>query len=190
LTRHPVHLGMAIFLVADSVFFFMLILAFVYFHDLSDGSPTLALPLPSISTACLLGGSFAIFQAGAARPKSRSRSRLWMGVTLILGVCFLVGQARQYTHLFRAGITIGESSFGTTFFTLTGLHALHVLIGILLVTITSTLLMGDESAGEEPIERRQAAVRTAAVRTVAMYWYFLSAVGVAIFLVVYLWRFL
>lgn len=177
--RHPVHLGMAMFLVAESVFFGMLILAFVYFHDVT-GSPSLGLPLASISTACLLGGSFAVFQAEAAQPQSRSRSRLWMGVTLILGVLFLLGEAREYAQLFRAGVTIGKSSFGTTFFTLTGFHALHVLIGVLLLAVTSAFLMGHESEG-----RGQVAVRAA-----AMYWYFMSAIGVAIFLVVYLWRFL
>ena len=54
----------------------------------------------------------------------------WLALTIALGVVFIVGQGREYLHLFNQGLTVGTDLFATTFFTLTGFHGLHVCVGL------------------------------------------------------------
>jgi len=165
--RERAKLGMALFLLSEAVFFFMLIAAFVYFRDVRTTSENLRLGTSAFYTACLLVSSFTMWRAVA------TESRTWLFATIALGGVFLFGQASEYLRLFQQNITISQGLFGTTFFTLTGLHGLHVLAGILL--LAATLAMS---------------ARPITVGTVALYWYFVDAVGMAIFSVVYLWTFL
>jgi heme/copper-type cytochrome/quinol oxidase subunit 3 len=148
-------LGMAMLILTESVFFFMLILAFVYFRDESvkTAAANLNLGAAAIYTVCLMASSFTIWRAQT-------------GVTMVLGAIFLVGQGSEYIRLLRRGITISQGLFGTTFFTLTGIHGLHVLIAILLLGFS----------------RAQPAV--------TMYWHFVTVVWLIIFTIVYLWTFL
>ena len=96
--------------------------------------------------------------------RATAGDRRWLAITIALGAVFLIGQGSQYLHLIRDGVTISRGLFGTTFFTLAGVHGLHVLIGLGALAI----------------------VPSTAVRTVALYWYFFAAVWLAIFLVAYL----
>lgn len=161
-------LGMLMFLLNEAVLFFMLIAAYVYFHGSTVGTAARSLNLASaaIFTICLLASSFTMWRAAG-------RGRLWLGVTLGLGAIFLFGQGAEYWHLFHQNITMAGNQFGTTFFTLTGIHALHVFIGLILVAI---LLRG--------------AASRAMLDSIALYWYFVDAVWLVIFAVVYLWTFL
>jgi cytochrome c oxidase subunit 3/cytochrome o ubiquinol oxidase subunit 3 len=168
--RDRVRLGMALFLLTDAIFFFFLILAFIYFRDASlhTAALTLDLRVTATWTACLLTSSLSMWRAVA----SPRRRRLWLGVTITLGVVFFVGQGTEYLRILRDGIATTQGLFSTTFFTLAGVHGLHLLIGIVLLAI---LLMVGNSA---------------ATGVIAMYWYFVGVVWIAIFSVVYLWTFL
>jgi len=148
-------LGMAMLLLSEGVFFFMLLLAFVYFRDesLKTATATLRLQTTSIYTACLLGSAFTLWRG-------------WRKVTIVLGLVFALGQGSEYVRLLRSGVTMAQGLFGTTFFTLTGIHELHLLLGLALLAA---------------LPRNQAA---------AMFWYFVVAVWMAVFAVVYLWTFL
>ncbi len=148
-------LGMAMLLIAESVFFFMLILAFVYFRDesLRTAAATLNIRVTSIYTACLLISSLALWRARVA-------------LAILFGGIFLAGQGTEYARMLHRGVRMSQGLFGTTFFTLAGMHGLHVLVGLgLLVAL-----------------RRSGAI--------AMYWQFVVGVWVVIFSVVYLWSFL
>jgi heme/copper-type cytochrome/quinol oxidase subunit 3 len=151
------------------VFFFMLIAAFVYFRaaSLAAAAANLNLGPTAVYTACLVASSFTMWRAAA------TGLRVWLGGTIVLGGAFLFGQGSEYLRLFHQKITISQSLFGTTFFTLTGLHGLHVLVGIVLLAI----LLGLK---RNPV----------AVETVALYWYFVDIVWIAIFAIVYLWTLL
>jgi heme/copper-type cytochrome/quinol oxidase subunit 3 len=153
-TMRRAELGMAMFLIAEAVFFFLLILAFLYFRARAN----LNFQAGLLDTGLLLASSLSLWRAVAG-------SRLWLGVTIALGVAFLIGQGSQYLSLFRDGVTMSQGPFGTTFFTLTGAHGLHVLAGLVALAM----------------------VPVSAIRTVALYWYFFAAVWLAIFLVVYVW---
>jgi heme/copper-type cytochrome/quinol oxidase subunit 3 len=164
--RQRARLGMAMFLLSEAVFFFMLIAAFVYFRaaSLAAAAANLNLGVTAVYTACLMASSFTMWRASA------TGLRAWLGGTILLGAVFLFGQGSEYLRLFHQKITISQSLFGTTFFTLTGLHGLHVLVGIALLAI----LFGR---------------RALAVDVVALYWYFVDIVWLAIFAIVYLWTF-
>ncbi len=164
----PVRLGMAVFLLSEAVFFFMLLAAFVYFRDASRSAAAgnLNLSATSIYTACLLASSVTMWRAAAGA------GRGWLMATMALGALFLFGQGSEYWRLFHQRITISQGSFGSTFFTLTGMHGLHVLVGILLLAVAW---------------RWNA--RGVSIDAVAMYWQFVDAVWMAIFAIVYLWTF-
>jgi heme/copper-type cytochrome/quinol oxidase subunit 3 len=149
-------LGMAMFLISESIFFVLLLLAFVYFRP--PASQDLHLRMTSIYTALFLGSSFSVWRAA-------SGSRVWLGVTIALGAAFLIGQGSEYLRLIDNGVTMSQGLFGTTFFTLAGAHGLNVLAALVAL----------------------AAVPQSGVRVVAMYWTFLAAVWVAIFLTAYVW---
>ncbi len=161
-------LGMLLFLLNEAVLFFMLIAAYIYFHTATVAAAARNLNLVSASllTVCLLASSFTMWRATV------TSARAWFLATLALGVIFLYGQGVEYSHLFRQHITIARDQFGTTFFTLTGVHALHVIIGLILLVVLS-------SAGLRP-----------ALQSIALFWYFVDAVWLAIFAVVYLWTLL
>ena len=123
-------LGMAMFLISEGVFFFLLILAFRYFAPIPAITPT-----GWLFTALLLASALTVW-------------RRWRWATIALGAVFLIGQA-----LF----------LGTTSFILAGIHGLHILGGLIALAI----------------------VPVSALRTLALYWYFFTAVWLAIVLVDY-----
>jgi heme/copper-type cytochrome/quinol oxidase subunit 3 len=122
-------LGMAMFLISEAVFFFLLILAFAYFRAL----PNLNSRSGWILTALLLSASVSVWRA-------------WRWITVALGLAFLIL------------LVITNSSL------LTDLHGLHIFAGVVALSL----------------------VPATALRAMALYWYFFTAVWLAIFLTVYL----
>jgi heme/copper-type cytochrome/quinol oxidase subunit 3 len=103
---------------------------------------------------------------------------LWLGITIAFGAIFLIGQLTEYARLYADGITIGTNLFTTAFFTLTGFHGFHVLVGLICLSVLWLLARrGDFRAGR----------RRVAVDTVSIYWHFVDAVWVVILSLVYLW---
>jgi cytochrome c oxidase subunit III len=177
-------LGMSLLIISESIFFFMLVLAFIAFRSQSvkPASETLSLPIALICTCCLLATIFVVWRAAGIRESGGDRSpRLWFGCAIVLGAGFLVGQSFEYLRLAHRGETISHDVFGTTFFTLTGVEALHVLLGTLLLFAAFRSAVPVGTSQPWPAQRIQA---------VATFWYFIVAVWVVIFLVVYLWTFL
>ena len=95
---------------------------------------------------------------------------------MVLGAVFLTGQGNEYASLIGEDVTISRDLFGTTFFTLTGFHGLHVLIGLIMLGT----LFGLELKRKVPNPSK-------AMESVSIYWHFVDAVWIIIFPVVYLW---
>jgi heme/copper-type cytochrome/quinol oxidase subunit 3 len=171
--RDQVRLGMTFLLVADALFFFFLIVAYIYFREESLRTAALSLDwrVAAQWTACLAASSVTMWMASRG-----SRRRLWLGLTLALGAAFLLGQGQEYLRILRDGIAVTQGLFATTFFTLAGVHGLHLAIGIVLIAIL--LLIGDSTEKY-----------SVALGAVALYWYFLAAAWIAIFSIVYVWTF-
>jgi len=164
-------LGMAMFLLNEAVFFLFLIIGFVYFHKPETKMTGVSFEAVALYTACLLASSFMMWRAAvSAQQHSAPAVSFWLAGAILLGAAFLLGQWGEY----RSAEPSRE--LASAFFILTGCHELHVAVGILL--LGSTFLV---QAGE---------FRSVAVQTVALYWYFVTAVWIAIFSIVYLWAFL
>lgn len=178
-------LGMIMFILSEGVFFLLLILAYVTYHRQQGNGPTAANSLDAVKT-----GVFSLFlfassatMAMAVRAFRRGlRGRLFaaLAATILLGAVFLVGQGMEYNSLLNRDVTISRDLFGTTFFTLTGFHGLHVLIG--LVMIATVLVLSRFGGGRQP--------RAGTMEAISVYWHFVDGVWVVIFGIVYLWTFL
>ncbi len=173
------------FIVSESIFFLMLILAYVNFHRSVTDGPTAANSLNPIKTGIfslfLLASSLTIWLAGKSlNRKNHSMLRIWLLLTILLGVTFLFGQGLEWIGLIKKDITISRNVFGTTFFTLTGFHGFHVTIGLIMLIIVLGLTMAGDFKGPD----------SAAVESVSLYWHFVDGVWVVVFSVIYLWAFL
>ena len=174
--------GVGLFLFSEAWFFLTLVIAYAFFHSLPADGPSAANTLNVMHTLafsiCLFLSSATIHMAARSfRTGDRSGVSIWLALTVALGAIFLFGQTREYLGLFAHGVTISTNLFGSTFFTLTGFHGLHVLIGL----VALGALLGIAMSG------RLGAIKPSGFESVAMYWHFVDAVWVVIFTVVYLW---
>jgi cytochrome c oxidase subunit 3/cytochrome o ubiquinol oxidase subunit 3 len=100
---------------------------------------------------------------------------LW-SLTVLLGGIFLFGTAREWHRLiYEHGLTISTNLFGTTYYSLVGLHAFHVTAGLLMLSIV-LIFSAAGRLGQDNWGR---------VGVLAMYWHFVDAVWVVVFTVVY-----
>jgi heme/copper-type cytochrome/quinol oxidase subunit 3 len=180
----PNKVGMLLFLGGEVVFFGCLIVAFIYYRPqwVPTGGPTAAvldIPLTAVFTVLLLSSSLTIWLAERSlRAGSPGLMRAWLGLTILLGAGFLVGQGFEWSKLFGEDITIRSGLFGTTFFTLTGFHGFHVLMGLLALAVLFILAL--RGAFEGP--------HSSALETVSLYWHFVDLVWIVVFSVVYIWK--
>jgi heme/copper-type cytochrome/quinol oxidase subunit 3 len=185
LTLEKNRFSMVLFILSEAIFFAMLILAYAYFRASPQGGPSAASSLDPVRmgffSAALFSSSATVWLAERQLKRRCVRgARSWLAATILLGITFLVGEGIEYAGLFARGITISTDLFGTTFFSLTGFHGLHVTAGLLLLTIVFFLAGQERYRWKWPV----------AVRSVSLYWHFVDAVWVAVFSVVYLWAIL
>jgi heme/copper-type cytochrome/quinol oxidase subunit 3 len=112
----------------------------------------------------------------AIRRGSRAGLMRYLALTIVLGAAFLAGQGYEFATLFREGVTLRSSVFGSSFFTLTGFHGMHVLIGILWAA--STLL--------QAVRGRYSAQDYIGVEVFGLYWHFVDIVWIVLFTIIYL----
>lgn len=171
--------GMWCLIVAESAIFAIFVAAYVFYigKSLSRPTPEQVLAVPVIGTICLLSSSLTIHWATAALRKGNLLifNLAWI-ITFALGAIFLIGTGREWHHLiFQEGFTINTNLFGTSFYSLVGLHASHVMIGLIaLGTVMILSLLGKVTS--EHAERCE---------VLALYWHFVDAVWVVVFTVVY-----
>src|SRR5262249_31598118 len=132
--------GMLALITAESAIFTIFVVAYLYYIGKSIAGPFPAetLEVPIFNTICLLSSSLTIHFAIAALRKGKvALFSAWWGLTLALGAEFLIGTGLEWRHLiYDKGLTIRTNLFGTTYYSLVGLHASHVtvgLVGLLLV---------------------------------------------------------
>lgn len=175
----PLKLGMWLFLASEVMFFGGLISAFLHYkvNNPSPESGLLDVPLVGVNTFLLLTSSFTVVLGLAAIRQGDRRGLIrFLAATALLGAAFLGGQAYEFVSLYGHGVTLSGSLFGSSFFTLTGFHGLHVLIG--LVWALSTL------AGAA--RGRYSADRFEGVEVFGLYWHFVDVVWIVLFTIIYL----
>jgi cytochrome c oxidase subunit III len=172
--------GMACLIIAESAIFTIFVVAYLYYigKSLTGPTPREVLESPIFFTVCLLSSSLTIHLALKLleRGKRGAFLALWF-LTIVLGALFMYGTAREWHRLiYEHGLTISTNLFGTTYYSLVGLHATHVTVGLLMLTIV--LLFG--------LAGRVGREQSARIDVLSMYWHFVDAVWVVVFTVVYI----
>jgi cytochrome c oxidase subunit 3/cytochrome o ubiquinol oxidase subunit 3 len=171
--------GILALILTESAFFSIFVVAYIFYSgkSLSGPFPRDVLSTPVLNTICLLSSSITIVLAIRAFHRGSVRAfALWWLLTFALGLEFLVGTAFEWNRLiYREGFTISTNLFGTTFYSLVGLHAAHVTIGLLLILFVMILTVGGYK-NERHVYRTD---------VLSWYWHFVDAVWVVVFLTVY-----
>lgn len=171
--------GMACLIIAESAIFVIFVVAYIFYMGQSLGGPTprQVLELPVFTTICLLSSSLTIHWAVAALRKSRIGAfTAWLAATITLGAIFIVGTGMEWHHLIYVdGLTIRTNLFGTTFYSLVGLHATHVIVGLLML-LAALIFALTGHVSEKHAHRMD---------VLSLYWHFVDAVWVVVFTVVY-----
>src|SRR5882724_10641003 len=133
--------GMWCLIAAEAAIFTIFVVAYLFYIGKSTTGPQPrdVLHPPIFYTVCLLASSLTIHIAlrKITAGKRRAFARWWL-VTILLGGIFLFGTAREWNHLiFHDGLTVSTNLFGTTYYSLVGLHAFHVTMGLLAMTIVA-----------------------------------------------------
>ncbi len=172
--------GMICLIVAESAIFIIFVIAYIFYigKSLSGPTPAQVLKLPIVETVCLLSSSITVHFAVSALAKGKTGlSSIWLGATVLLGAIFLAGTALEWRELiYQDGLTIRTNLFGTTFYSLVGLHASHVAVGLVMLGLALTF-------GVTGKLKREHAHR---LEMVSYYWHFVDAVWVVVFTVVYI----
>lgn len=171
--------GMFSLIAGESAIFTIFIVAYIYYigKSLSGPMPRQVLEVPIFNTICLLSSSLTIhFALSALRGGRTGAFKLFWFVTLALGAIFLIGTGREwYRLIYKEGLTITTNLFGTTYYSLVGLHAFHVSAGLVGLTVVMLFALAAR-VNLEHAER---------LDVFSLYWHFVDAVWVAVFTVVY-----
>jgi cytochrome c oxidase subunit III len=171
--------GMLCLIVAEAAIFTIFVVAYIFYLGKSVTGPTpQVLEIPIFNTICLLGSSLTIHFADRALDRGQMVpfKILWF-LTFTLGAIFLAGTAMEWHRLiYTSGLTISTNLFGTTYYSLVGLHAFHVIVGLLGLGLVMALALASKLKQEH----------AGRVGVLSMYWHFVDAVWVVVFTVVYI----
>jgi heme/copper-type cytochrome/quinol oxidase subunit 3 len=173
-------LGMFTFVSSEVVFFGGLFAAFITYRTKGPGPgpEVLDVGVTAIFTVFLLASSVTFYLAEHRLDQGNSGGfRRWMLLTLLFGIIFIGGQLYEYRSLYHEEVELDTNLFTSAFYTLTGFHGFHVIIGLVLIAILCILSFRNEIGPE----------RQTAVKTIAVYWHFVDMVWIFVFSVVYLW---
>ncbi|GGH08128.1 cytochrome c oxidase subunit 3 [Silvibacterium dinghuense] len=171
--------GMYCLIVAESAIFIIFVLAYLFYIGKTTFGPTPAvLEVPIINSIALLSSSITIMLAERALEHGKMKGfSLWWAITIALGSYFLYGTGVEWYKLIHEdGLTISTNLFGTTFYSLVGLHATHVIFGLIGLTLTLIFAL----TGKLKHEHNEK------VQILALYWHFVDAIWIVVFTVVYI----
>jgi cytochrome c oxidase subunit III len=172
--------GMACLVTAESAIFIIFVVAYLYYigKSLSGPTPREVLEIPIFATVCLLSSSITVhFAVHDLRLDKVRRCAMWLAATVLLGGIFLASTAYEwYDLIYHHGLTVRTNLFGTTFYSLVGLHGSHVIVGLVMLSLALIFaLMGKVTTHHS--ER---------LDVLSIYWHFVDAVWIVVFTVVYI----
>ena len=190
--RHPGSdnewLGIILFIVSEAVMFGAFFAQYFYNRVLSpvwpnptglppDFERVPAYPIPLVLTVVLVASGFTAHAAqNAIRRDDRDAFTGWLILTIVLGLTFLSGQAYEYLSLFNEGFNATSGIYGTVFFCMTGLHGLHVVAGVTVLTFILVRGFLGHFSSEQHF----------GVAGSVLYWHFVDVVWLALYGALYL----
>ena len=176
-----VKLGMWLFLGSECLLFGGLISTYMLYRGRVSDGPTpeqiYYIPFTSVSSFVLLMSSLTMVLAVSAAHKRDDRgTNLWLTVTALLGATFVGGQVYEFTAFYNEGLGFTTSLFGSSFYTLTGFHGVHVTVGIIMLLAFVAINKRSRVPGS----------KSETVEMIGLYWHFVDIVWIIIFTLVYL----
>ena len=176
-----VKLGMWLFLGSECLLFGGLISTYMLYRGRVSDGPTpeqiYDIPFTSVSSFVLLMSSLTMVLAVSAAQKRDDRgTNLWLTVTALLGATFVGGQVYEFTAFYNEGLGFTTSLFGSSFYTLTGFHGVHVTVGIIMLLAFVAINKRNRVPGS----------KSETVEMIGLYWHFVDIVWIIIFTLVYL----
>ena len=176
-----VKLGMWLFLGSECLLFGGLISTYMLYRGRVSDGPTpeqiYDIPFTSVSSFVLLMSSLTMVLAVSAAHKRDDRgTNLWLTITALLGATFVGGQVYEFTAFYNEGLGFTTSLFGSSFYTLTGFHGVHVTVGIIMLLALVAINKRSRVPGS----------KSETVEMVGLYWHFVDIVWIIIFTLVYL----
>jgi cytochrome c oxidase subunit 3/cytochrome o ubiquinol oxidase subunit 3 len=177
-------LGFWMFLSSEALFFGAFISTYflyrgrdTYFLKGPTPKELFNIPFTSCTSFILLMSSLTMVLALAAIQRGdHRRFRLWILATALFGLTFISGQVYEFTEFYREGLHLSTNLFGTTFYTLTGLHGAHVTVGIIWLL----------SLYARSLQNKLHPEHSEAVEIAGLYWHFVDIVWIFIFTAIYL----
>jgi cytochrome c oxidase subunit 3/cytochrome o ubiquinol oxidase subunit 3 len=174
-------LAMWLFLGSECLLFGGLISTYMLYRGRHEGGPgpsqIFDVPLTSVSSFILLMSSLTMVLAvNSAKRKDDRNTNLWLVVTALLGSLFVGGQVYEFTSFYHEGLGFTSSLFGSSFYTLTGFHGVHVTLGVIMLLALVGIINRDRITGD----------KAEVVEMIGLYWHFVDVVWVVIFTLVYL----
>jgi len=177
-------LGIWLFLASEVMLFGALFSSYIL---LRTGAPVwphgremgLSVPLATLNTLILIGSSVTMVMSWASlKLKDFGKFRLYMGLTILCAVGFMVIKAIEYHHKFEVGNYPSKNTFLAVYFTLTGLHGLHVLGGMV---VNGYMWGAGGKLWKSDPERF-----TNRIEVAGLYWHFVDLVWIFLFPTLYL----
>ena len=178
-----VKLGIWLFLASEVMLFGALFSSYVLLRLMATewpfGVDVLNVPLGTLNTAVLIGSSVTMVMAYASlKMDDFGRFRFWLGFTILLSLVFMVVKGFEYNHEFDIGNFPSTSTYLAIYFTMTGLHALHIIGGV----IVNTYLLFPGSK----MWKTNKAQFVNRIEAAGLYWHFVDLVWIFLFPVLYL----
>ena len=171
--------GMFGLIAAEAAIFTIFVVAYLFYLGKSVAGPTPmdVLRVPIFYTICLLSSSLTIHLAAKFLRQGSVRAfAIWWFATITLGAAFMYGTTTEWHRLiYHEGLTITTNLFGTTYYSLVGLHGFHVVVGLVSLSIVMALTFLGHVRSEHA-ER---------VDVLSLYWHFVDVVWIVVFTVVY-----
>ena len=174
-------LGFWVYLMTDCILFGSLFATYVVLAPNTNGGPSgqdlFDLNFILVATILLLVSSLTSgLMLLAAREAKKLQTMIWLSLTFVLGLGFIIMELMEFSHILAGGHDWGTSGFLSAFFTLVGTHGLHIAIGLLWIVVLAWLVI---RRGFKPSTMRRLSL-------FGLYWHFLDLIWIFIFTVVYL----
>ena len=167
-------------ILTESALFTIFLVAYLFYmgRSLNGPYPSQVLTFPLLATIALLSSSVTIvFSEMALHRGNKTAFHVWWAITIGLGAYFLWFTGMEWKHLiFTENLTLATNVFGTTFYSLVGLHASHVIIGLFLLTLILVLSV----LGKIPADHREH------IEMISWYWHFVDAIWIVVVTTVYI----